>query len=544
MKHIKTSLLALFIMSITLTSCHFPGKPWAQVKITNLEEGQSVPQYTELNIQADARASQGVGRIELYINGELESQSMPPMGHPHEFSTELTWLPLTEGQSIVSVIAVDRNGTISEPKSIILNVGPSEQAELTTTPTPDISPEEIIQTQTAQAGCTNNATFIEHVTIPNGAKLPAGSSFTKIWRVNNNGTCDWTGYQLTLISGNSMDTSSPRAIPVVKAGANADIVVDMKAPATAGTFSAIWRIQSNDSSMFGPDLPITINVTELPTKTSTPTQTPTVKPTFTPTATLAPTFTPTSTVWIPLPTFIPPILIINSQQFSEELTISGNSSNNITVSCPAGGIVVSGGYSAPLDVQIWHSMKDGNGWRVYASNKSSEKKIVNVTASCLFNSGGSTDQTYEQVNIDPSGTTDLTVACPSGSVVTGGGWVTANNSSLKVIQSTKSDNGWLISVDNNTTSAQTTNVYAVCLSGASGNTTQASMMNNSVLAFGSFNAQTNCPTGTIVTGGGFNITKELTLTNTTMASNGWVNYVRNLSLFEKKFDSFAICYQP
>jgi hypothetical protein len=45
-------------------------------------------------------------------------------------------------------------------------------------------------------------------------------------------------------SGDLMGANSPKTLPVVKAGANADIVVDMVAPGTPGTHSAIWRIQA------------------------------------------------------------------------------------------------------------------------------------------------------------------------------------------------------------------------------------------------------------------------------------------------------------
>lgn len=543
MKHLQIPLFVLITLSFILAGCHFPGKPWVQVEITNLEEGQLIPQYEELNIITNARSSTGIDRVELYINGELENQTEPPMGHPKEFTAEQALLPLVEGPLIISVVAIDKKGTTSQPTSLILNVGTPIEGALTSTPTIEFSPEEIAQTQTAQAGCMNSASFVEHVTIPPGTNLSAGSSFTKIWRVSNNGTCEWAGYQLTLTSGDSMGASSPRALPVVKPGANADIVVDMVAPASGGTFSAGWRIQAGDGTIFGPELPLTVNVSVAPTKTFTPT----IAPTFTPTTTTAPTSTPTFSlpiVTIPPIITIPPILLINVQQVSEELTIAGNTTNNRTVTCPSGGVVVSGGFSSPGDVFVWHSMKDGNGWRVYATNKSSDSKTIIITASCLFNSSGSSDSIVEQVNINASEVKDLTAACPSGSIVTGGGWVLNNNSANKVLQSGKSGNGWQIRVSNATTSNQLTNLYAICLSGVSGSTTQVSVANNTVPGFGSSSTQANCPSSAVVTGGGFKIPNELTLTNTTMSSNGWINYVLNGWLFEKNYDSYAICYQP
>jgi len=546
MKHLKSSLLVLFILGFILSSCHFPGNPWVKVEITNLEEGQSIVQYEELNIVTKARASQGVDRVELYINGESEQQVKPSMGHPHEFLAEQAWTPLTKGQVIISVVAVDRNGTISEPTSIILNVVASLEQGITSTPTPEFSIEEIAQTQTAQAGCSNSASFVEHVTIPLGTNLPSGSNFTKIWRVNNNGTCEWAGYQLIRISGESMSASSPRALPVVKAGANADIVVDMVAPSSAGAFSAVWRIQSSDGSVFGPELPISINVSELPTKTFTPTATKTNTASPLPSTTITPTSTHTPFIVLPpIVTIIPPpILPINVQQFSKELTIAGTKTGSLTVSCPSGSVAVSGGFSHPLDLRVWESIKDGNGWKVSATNKSSVNKILNVTVTCMFNSGGTTDEKVEQVKANAMGTTQLTATCPSGSSITGGGWVALNDNAFKVIQSSKSGNGWQIIVENNTTMEPWTSIYAVCLSGAPGTTTQESNLNNTIGASTSTYAQKLCPGDSIVTGGGFSITKELIVVNNSVSANGWITYVYNNSLEDKQFDTFTICYQP
>jgi len=532
MKPILKPLTIFILTIIILTSCHFPGQPWVLVEIISHEEGQSVVQYEEVRIVTEARSSQGIDKVELYINGELEHIDEPPMGFPLEFTADQPWIPVAEGQVIVSVIAIDRRGTASEPFSITLQVTATpDEIDLEPTPTPTVSPEDLALTQTAQASCTNSATFVEHVTIPMNATVSANSNFTKIWRVNNNGTCDWAGYQVVHTSGNIMGANSPIALPVVNAGANADIVVDMVAPETPGSHSAIWRIQAADGTRFGPELLISIEVPELPTDTPEPTPTLTVTPTLTPSPTATRTPTPTR----------PPVSV---QQVSEQITIPPNNTDSRTVNCPSGSVVVSGGFSHQIGVRVWHSMKNGNGWRVFGTNNHTSARTLTITATCLFNSGGTTDQAFTQQNAKPNDFTQLSTTCPAGSTVTGGGWVIGDNTNIQVYQSSRSGNGWQIYVNNPTSNTPAINVYAVCLSGAPGSTSQEVSSENMIPPNETDDVEKLCPSGTFVTGGGFMMDRELNLYNSSVFQNGWFNSVRNPTGEEKRLDTFAICYSP
>ena len=532
MKRLIKPLTFVLLAVIILTSCHFPGTPWVLVEITSHEEGQSVVQYEETRIITEARSSQGIDKVELYINGELEHIDEPPMGFPRDFTADQPWMPVAEGEVIISVIAIDRRGTASEPVSISLKVVETEDdIDTDLTPTPTLSPEDIALTQTAQASCTNSATFVEHVTIPLNASVRANSNFTKIWRINNNGTCDWSGYRVAHTSGNIMSANSPKSLPVVNAGANADIVVDMVAPETPGSHSAIWRIQGPDGTFFGPDLPISINVPELPTDTPEPTPTFTATPTLTPIPTA--TRTPTATR--------PPL---NVQQISEQITIPQNNTENRTVNCPSGSVVVSGGFSHQIGVRVWQSMKHGNGWRVYATNNHTSSRTITITATCLFNSGGASDQTITTENANPNDFTLINTTCPAGSIVTGGGWKIGENSPIQIFHSSQSGNGWQIEVNNPTSNRPEINIYAICLSGVSGRTTQEESLNNIVPPNETGDVEKLCPSGTFVTGGGFNMDLALDLYNSSIFQNGWVISVRNPTGEERRLDTFAICFSP
>ena len=58
-------------------------------------------------------------------------------------------------------------------------------------------------------GC-NNLGLIYDVTIPSGTVVKPGESFTKTWKVENNGTCNWVYlYQLVFVTGDRMDGDRP-----------------------------------------------------------------------------------------------------------------------------------------------------------------------------------------------------------------------------------------------------------------------------------------------------------------------------------------------
>ena len=524
----RKNLSLLLIMVIIISGCHFPGEPWVLVEITSHEDEQSILLNEETFIIAQARSSQGIEKVELYINGELEYVDQPPLGTPREHIAELPIFPLIEEPIIISVLAVDRVGTVSDPFSITLQVTPSmDDIDTETTPTPTVSPEEMAQTQTAQAGCVNSASFVEHVTIPINTSVSANTNFTKIWRVNNDGTCDWTGYQVVHSSGDLMNATSPKALPVVNAGSNADIIIDMAAPATPGTYNTVWRIQAGDGTLFGPELTVAINVLELPTDTPVPTATPTQTPS--PTATQTPTATS-----------IP----ISVNQLSDEISIPPNSSESKTVTCPQGSVVVSGGFSHQAGVRVWQSLMDGNGWRISATNTHTAARSLTVTATCLANTNGTSTSISEQRSATPNDFTQLTATCPSGAIVTGGGWAIGSNTDLTVYHSSISGNGWRININNPQSSAPMVNIYAICLSGVSGSTSQKEKTENTVPPNSTANAKMNCPSGSFVTAGGFSMDWDLMIYNTTKEGNGWINYVSNPTGAEKRLDTYAICYQP
>jgi hypothetical protein len=109
-------------------------------------------------------------------------------------------------------------------------------------PTTAVLPSATFAPPPATAVC-DLAQFVSE-TIPDGTNFNAGDTFTKTWRMKNAGNCTWTGYALVFDSGEAMSGVSPIAIGTVNPGQDVDLSVNLKAPATNGTYRGYWRIRN------------------------------------------------------------------------------------------------------------------------------------------------------------------------------------------------------------------------------------------------------------------------------------------------------------
>ena len=129
------------------------------------------------------------------------------------------------------------------------------------------------------------------VTIPDDTDMQPNQLFTKIWRLQNVGTCIWTrSYAIAFFSGEPM--GAPASVPLpgeVAPGQSIDIAVDMIAPASAGKYQGNWKLRNASNALFGigPSGSAPFWVRIVVVQTSTPTSTPQT-PTPSPTATSTP----------------------------------------------------------------------------------------------------------------------------------------------------------------------------------------------------------------------------------------------------------------
>jgi hypothetical protein len=96
-------------------------------------------------------------------------------------------------------------------------------------------------------------TFMSDISIPDGMIIAPGTTFTKTWRVRNDGNCVWDQkYSLVLDKGDAL--SSVTSFPltkVVNPGDSMDISIDMVAPTTAGDYTGYWHIATPFGGFMG-----------------------------------------------------------------------------------------------------------------------------------------------------------------------------------------------------------------------------------------------------------------------------------------------------
>lgn len=114
-------------------------------------------------------------------------------------------------------------------------------------PTPSSTPVDSATAPTPTAmpaqDCIDKAAFSADVTIPDGMVLKMGELFTKTWRIRNEGTCTWTGYELVYAGGDALNGAMSNPMQGIKPGEYGNISVELKAPQRAGGLIGYWLIK-------------------------------------------------------------------------------------------------------------------------------------------------------------------------------------------------------------------------------------------------------------------------------------------------------------
>jgi ABC-type transport system substrate-binding protein len=109
-----------------------------------------------------------------------------------------------------------------------------------------------------------NSKYVADVTIPDGTVMQPGEKFTKIWRIQNAGTCSWDqGFGFIRWAGpsmNSKDIYYSIRDQAVGAGGIVDFAIEMRAPYEAGEYVAHWVMISDTGKTFGGDFTVFIKV--------------------------------------------------------------------------------------------------------------------------------------------------------------------------------------------------------------------------------------------------------------------------------------------
>jgi len=178
---------------------------------------------------------------------------------------------LTSDQAL-TVIAqtVDAELSMANPPAESVTQTPVATPSTTSTSIP-IASATISSTITAtpQSGdipgpiSCDNSVFLSDITVPDGTELTPGEVFTKTWRIQNSGTCNWdSSYTVIFVDGSIMEATSPISLTVesVPSGGVVDISVGMIAPETPGSYISYWRLQNASQVPFGVTFYVKISV--------------------------------------------------------------------------------------------------------------------------------------------------------------------------------------------------------------------------------------------------------------------------------------------
>jgi len=236
--------------------------------------------------------------------------------------------------------------------------------------------------------------------------------------------------------------------------------------------------------------------------------------------------------------------------FSSGSQMNGPSSISVPVTAPGADVDVSVNLRAPS------SPADYTGtWRLNSGGTAFGTNLI-VVITVPGSSAASTTPTTEvipgffggiryvdiveqSVTTRPGFASAATAVCPSGSVVTGGGFTSGDS---VVFDNTRAMNGWRVDTFNDTASADTVTSYAVCLFGTSATSTQVS---NQISIAGNVSgrAVAACPAGSVVTGGGWTTTFDATLiiTSSRKDNNNWQVEAVNTSGATQTLTAHAVC---
>jgi hypothetical protein len=96
-----------------------------------------------------------------------------------------------------------------------------------------------------------SAAFVADVTIPDGTQLKNGETFTKTWRLKNDGACDWTD-DTVLAFNTGTQLGAPASVQVGKvvSSTTTDVSLQLTAPDQYGKYTGIWQLK-NSQGNFG-----------------------------------------------------------------------------------------------------------------------------------------------------------------------------------------------------------------------------------------------------------------------------------------------------
>jgi hypothetical protein len=391
--------------------------------------------------------------------------------------------------------------TLEIPANTATNtILPSVTPTGTTAPTSTFTP-----TVTNTPVPCNWVQFVSDVTIPDNWETGPLDHFTKTWRLKNIGSCTWTsGYSLVFDHGDQMGAPAEQQLTAgtVAPGATIDVSVNLLTPAAVGTYQGYFKLRASDSSIFGIGAGADV------------------------------------AFWVKIKVVTPALI---TSQVEAQVTVAPGVSGIATADCPAGSIVVGGGFDGDDGLTPNNYGKIGNGWKVYAKNYTALNKVLRAYAFCLTGVSGSSVQVSHDENQAAGAYSGSAASCAGGSVLSGLGYAMDPNAQW-VYRSDMSGGNARTYAKNFSGVAKILRTYGICLTAAGAVTVQAT--NSTVIAaHSSGTVEAACPAGTIVSGAGFALGETLNLVALYKKSGAEAVVAKALNLggTDLGLNAYAVC---
>ena len=138
---------------------------------------------------------------------------------------------------VTSTLPPTRLG-LSLPTEIAATLAP----DASTTTTPGAPPGT--ESASSSGSCADSAAMIADVTVPDDAQMSRGQAFIKTWRFLNNGKCSWSGYTISFVAGDRMESPDSAPVPNTEPGQTVDVSVELAAPALDGSYTGFYELRN------------------------------------------------------------------------------------------------------------------------------------------------------------------------------------------------------------------------------------------------------------------------------------------------------------
>jgi len=137
------------------------------------------------------------------------------------------------------------------PLFVTSTLPPTKQAlTIPTQSPPTITPTSESSSTTGNdsttPSCRDSAILVEDVTYPDDTSVDPGETFTKTWKLQNAGTCTWTGYRIAFVDGDRMNSPDTISVAETQRSQAVEVSVDLTAPEQNGTFRGNFELLNSN----------------------------------------------------------------------------------------------------------------------------------------------------------------------------------------------------------------------------------------------------------------------------------------------------------